>query len=359
MSSVDALLRELETSLIHGSQENRSQILKRITDLFISSAGSLQEEQVSLFDVVILRVSQEIECAARVELAERLAPVPNAPLGVIRQLAMDEIAVAKPVLSTSQRLTNNDLVSISAAKGAEHMLAMTDRTDLGEKISDYLVLKGGQVVTRALAKNATAKISRQAMGVLVMRAITDPDLQFALSDRQDLPSELSSQIIHLASMSAKKRLKATLEPSAALAKDIDKAVEAGARNVAATTQFAVGVTSLDPDQEAVQALIDNGTLTEASVRAFVASGATSKAIRAFASLAGIERSTAEQVIYGEKRETLLLVSRALKWSWETTKALIELRANGNSEMQIQRAKRQFEGINATTATQVLNFMRSS
>lgn len=357
MSSVDALLRELEQTLINGSQDDRSSILTQITDLFVSAASGLQDEQIGLFDVVISQVSRDIEREARITLAERLAPVPNAPAGVISQLAMDEIAVAKPVLSTSKRLSNSDLLKISQAKGEEHMLAMTARDDLGESIADYLVLKGGRVVTRALAENTTAKLSTQAMGVLVMRAVTDHELQSALSVRHDLPPALSSQIIHLAKLSAQKRLKADLEPR--LASEIDSAVEAGAKNVAAATQFSVGVTALDPDQEALQARADAGTLTESDVLGLVQSGDANKAICAFAAIAGIAVSTAHQVIHGTDENSLLLVTRALGWSWETVQAMLSLRSTGRSELQLQRAKKSFEALKPETGAQVLAFLRNS
>lgn len=357
MSSVDALMRELEQTLASGSETGRANILKQITDLFVSSASILPEDQIGIFDAVISQVSRDIEREARIELAERLAPVPNAPKGVIHQLAMDEIDVAQPVLSTSKRLSNNDLLKIGQAKGEQHMLAMTNRDDLGEGLSDYLVLKGGRVVTRALAANTKAKLSTQAMGVLVMRAVTDHELQDALSERQDLPPALASQIIHLAKLSARKRLQADLEPS--LAGEIDSAVEAGAKNVAATTQFSVGVATLDSEQEALQARADNGTLTEADVVEAARAGDANKAICAFAAIAGIAVSTAHQVIHGTEENSLLLVTRALGWSWDTTRALIELRAPGKSEFQLQRAKKSFEALKPQTGMQVLTFLRSN
>lgn len=357
MSSVDALLRELEQTLISGSQSDRSSILTQITDLFVSAAPGLHDEQIDLFDVVISKVSRDIEREARIALSNRLAPIPNAPAGVIHQLAMDEIAVAKPVLSESKRLTNTDLIQIGQARGEQHMLAMTARDDLGESIADYLVLKGGRVVTRALAENTTARLSTQAMGVLVMRAVTDHELQSALSVRHDLPPALSSQIIHLAKLSAQKRLKADLEPR--LASEIDSAVEAGAKNVAAVTQFSVGVTRLDPEQEALQAKADAGRLTERDVMAFVQDGDASKAVGAFAAIAGIGVSTAQQVIHGTDENSILLVTRALGWSWETVRAMLTLRSTGRSELHLQRTRKSFEALKPETGAQVLAFLRNS
>ncbi|PZR93520.1 MAG: hypothetical protein DI537_10395 [Stutzerimonas stutzeri] len=357
MSSVDALLRELEKTLINGSPTDRSSILTQITDLFISTAEGLRDDQIGFFDIVISRVSHDIEREARSELAQRLAPIPNAPVGVIRQLAMDEIDVARPVLATSKRLTNDDLLKIGEAKGEKHMLAMTTRDDLGEGIADYLVLRGGQVVTRALASNPTAKFSTQAMGVLVMRAVTDHELTSALSVRHDLPPALADQIIHLAKLSAQRRLKADLEPR--LASEIDSAVEAGAKNVAATTRFSVGVAALDPAQEALQAKADDGSLTEAEVCQFAKAGDANQAICGFAAIAGISVETAHQVIHGKDENSLLLVTRALGWSWETVSAMISLRTVAKSELQLQRAKRSFEALAPGTGVQVLNFLRSS
>ena len=69
-----------------------------------------------------------------VELSRRLAPVANAPIGILRRLAKDEdIAVAAPVLSGSPRIEEKDLVDIAlrhrshAAEGiGESGLAVDD-----------------------------------------------------------------------------------------------------------------------------------------------------------------------------------------------------------------------------------------
>ena len=195
MSSVSALLRDLEATMVRGSGEERVQILARLTDLFLSTASGMAEDQVSVFDVVIGRLSRAIEVRARIELAERLADVPNAPGGVVRQLALDEIAVARPVLIASPRLSDQDLVAISAAKGRDHMLAITERPDLGEPVTDFLILRGGRVVTHAVASNQSARFSRHGMGVLVMRAVQDDALQATLGTRRDIPSELGDQLM--------------------------------------------------------------------------------------------------------------------------------------------------------------------
>ena len=80
MSSVSSLLRDLETTMVRGSADERTQILSRLTDLFLSTAAVMDEDHVGIFDVVSGRLSRAIELRARSERSGPLAPVPNAPL---------------------------------------------------------------------------------------------------------------------------------------------------------------------------------------------------------------------------------------------------------------------------------------
>ncbi len=65
--------------------------------------------------------------------------------------------MARPVLTRSRRLTDDDLVTIAATKGRDHMLAMTARRGLSEPITDYLVLKGDRAIQHAVASNQSAR----------------------------------------------------------------------------------------------------------------------------------------------------------------------------------------------------------
>src|SRR5258708_2212011 len=105
MNAPSSLIDELECAVAAGSNTQRIAMLARITDLFVTDANRYSAEHINLFDEVIAKLARAIEVKARAKLAIRLAPVSNAPLGVIRMLAFDDdIDVARPVLSTSERL---------------------------------------------------------------------------------------------------------------------------------------------------------------------------------------------------------------------------------------------------------------
>ncbi len=356
MSSVSALLRDLETTMARGTGDDRVQILSRVTDLFVATAAGMGDDQISVFDVVIGRLARAIETRARIELSERLAVIPNAPGGVVRQLALDEIAVARPVLVHSPMLTDQDLVAISAAKGRDHMLAITERANLGEPITDFLILRGGRVVTHAVAANLSASFSRHGMGVLVMRAVQDEALQAMLGARPDVPLELADQLMLAAKNAARRRLAATLEPG--LAGEVATAVERGAVAISADLQAKDELGKFSAALAEIKRLHDAGMLDEGRIAEFARAGDTDHAICGVAILAGLGLPGTEQIILGPDRDAVLLVGRGLGWSWETTRALISLRkSDGKSLPAIERAHQSFRNLTPMTAQRVLGFLR--
>src|SRR6267154_5654361 len=99
MGAPASLLPELEDVVQHGSAEKRAETLRRITSLFLEGAMAFNEEHVALFDDVMGCLIEEIEAKVLAELARRIAPISNAPAGVVSKLANnDDIDVAAPML---------------------------------------------------------------------------------------------------------------------------------------------------------------------------------------------------------------------------------------------------------------------
>src|SRR6266853_5179184 len=94
-----SIVDEVEAAISVGSAEKRLETIKRVTDLFLLSAGDFNSEQIELFDNVLERLIKTIEIraiadlSARIALAEmsaQLAPVGQAPSSVVRRLAMND-----------------------------------------------------------------------------------------------------------------------------------------------------------------------------------------------------------------------------------------------------------------------------
>src|SRR6202521_1691241 len=211
-----SIVDEIEAAINLGSAEKRLETFRRMTDLFVSSAGGFNSEQIELFDDVLERLTRTIEIraiadvSARIALAEmsvRLAPIPQAPPSVVRRLARhDEIAVAGPVLAESARLSAEDLVEIAETKGEQHLLAISGRWWLKEVVTDALLARRYPSVSRRTVHNPGARISASGFAIVVAQAESDPELAVETGIRVDLPSPLRHQLLRNATEAVRARL---------------------------------------------------------------------------------------------------------------------------------------------------------
>src|SRR6266545_2895258 len=161
MSAVHAsLLAEVQDTILSGSSDKRGEMLRRVTDLFLDRANQLSEQQVDVFDEVIGLLIKKIESKVRIELSARLALIGNAPTNVVRTLAHDdEIAVARPVLTHSVRLVQDDLLAIARTKSQKHVLAISARPRLDAIVTDVLLERADLEIIDNLVANPGAHFS--------------------------------------------------------------------------------------------------------------------------------------------------------------------------------------------------------
>src|SRR3954451_13901588 len=152
MTETRSLLQELNEAVLRGSAESCARALRYATDLLI--AGRYTEDEIWTFGEVIGRLAEEIEVAARADLAKRLAHTNKAPTNVVKKLAFDDcIAVAGPVLRHSERIDAKTLVANARTKSQLHLLAIAKRNFVPEVVTDELVTRGNQEVVRSVAAN--------------------------------------------------------------------------------------------------------------------------------------------------------------------------------------------------------------
>src|SRR5664280_911409 len=68
-----ALIAELNDAVAHGTVDQRTKILHRITKLFVVASAGYSDEQIELFDDVLMRVAATIVLSARAVMACLLA----------------------------------------------------------------------------------------------------------------------------------------------------------------------------------------------------------------------------------------------------------------------------------------------
>jgi uncharacterized protein (DUF2336 family) len=352
MGSLPKLIKELEASIAHGSSGRRGETLRRVTDLFLLDPEALSEQQVDVFDLVITRLAHAIEMRARAELSERLAGIPNAPRGVVRSLAHDQIVVARPVLTRSERLSDDDLIAVALAKGRDHMLAISERARLSEPVTDVLVSRGDRVVAHAVAGNPGARLSRMSSAALINRACADEALQALLSQRDDLAEAHIRQLVAVARETARRRLAQTLP---GVKSSIDAAVEQSAQTVEAA------VSSRRDYSHAlavIHALTDERGFQESDLLGFAANRKFEETVCGTAYRVGLSIAATERLFEGAEADLLLVIGKSQGWSWRTVRALLGLRTPPLSAKSLGRAQETYDGLSPTTSQRVVHFLKA-
>lgn len=354
MSTVGrSLISELERAVQSGSKSDRLDTLRRITNLFLATSERLNNDQIDVFDEVLGHLVQRMEARALKELSERLAPIENAPIGVIRALAHDdEIAVAGPVLTTSQRLTSDDLVRIANSKGQAHLLAISGRKRLDTVVTDVLVRRGDVQVHRKLASSPDARFSDEGMSMLVERAANDDTLSEKLGLRLDLPLHLLKQLLEKASEIVREKL--MLVAPAAHRDDIQKIIADIGNDVVGD---AVPVPDFERALKFVQLLKQEGELSEVTLLQFAEKKQHAETVAALAVMCSIPHDILDRAFQSERSEALIIPCRAASLGWTTVRALLQMRAKAGviAPNELNELKNDYARLSVMTAQRVLRF----
>jgi uncharacterized protein (DUF2336 family) len=357
-----SIVDEVEAAVNTGSAEKRLEAIKRVTDLFLSSAGSFNIEQIDLFDSVLERLIKTIEIraiadvSARIALAEmstQLAAVAQAPPSVIRRLARnDEITVAGPVLTESARLSSEDLIEIAETKSEQHLLAISGRWWLKEIVTDALLARHYPAVSRRLVSNPGARVSTAGFAIVIAQAESDPELAVETGIRVDLPPELRNQLLRNATEAVRSRLLSRAPPH--VFEEIRSAIAAVSASV---DREMSKVRDFSAARRFVALLNENGELNEATLFGFARQRQYEETV---AALAELSKSTVEVIrplMQSLRDDGVLVPCKAAGLSWETASAVLESRfASGSiGPHELAKARDQFAKLTPENARRLLRF----
>jgi uncharacterized protein (DUF2336 family) len=191
MPNAQPLVAELHEALDRTPSAKYPTILARLTDLFVDRAASYSGDHVEVFDDIMGRLIEKADHSTLIDVSVRLAPIGNAPAGVIGRLSQDnDLAVAGPILEKSSAISDATLVEVATTKGPRHLAAIANRAEIGEPVADALVERGIPDLTLKLVRNEHVRLSEMAFVKLVNRAKGDKSLAAGLAERKDLPAEL-------------------------------------------------------------------------------------------------------------------------------------------------------------------------
>jgi uncharacterized protein (DUF2336 family) len=351
IASVD-LTTELEAVVSGSSLPRRVQMLRQLMHLLFLNAHRLREDQIGVFDTVLVRLLPGLEPQMLLQLSKGLSELASAPRETLRRLAHhDEATIAAPILLGSQSLSDPDLLDIASRHGRQHLLAISERRHLDETLTDVLLRRGDIDVCRVLAKNAGARFSERGFAKLVAAAACNEDVAESLGFRPDIPAAILRDLLSKTTDAVRTQLLKTAPPK--LRQNIRAALDGIAAQIAANMPEP---TIYSEAQSTVLALSNSGKLNDSTVNRFAVRREHTGLVAALSLLSGATIETIERLIEEPGYEGLVVACRASRLNWQTTLAVINNRSIPQlAKHEEDRAKEQFEALYLSTAQRTIRF----
>jgi uncharacterized protein (DUF2336 family) len=345
------LIPELEQAIRHGSASRRAEMAERVTDLFVDDADRFDADQVAVFDDVLQRLIEQIEGDALRRIAQRIAPVESAPVGVVRRLAADDdIGIAGPVLRHSPRLADSDLAAIASRMGPAHLFAISQRPVIAPAVTDLLLARGDRRIVQAVAGNRGAQISDFGFDTLAKRASRDQRLAETVGLRPDLSEAQLNKLMQAATEIVRRRLYAAAGANA------DGEISPALAEVAGQARVRIASAYGDA-QRAVLALMRDGKLGEAELGAFARNGQFEHTVAALSALSRVPIEVVERLMRVERLDALIVLGRAIGIEWTTVRAIIAACGGPTRGAKLDEARLNFERLSAKSAERLARFWR--
>jgi len=356
MAVATSLIPGLDEIIKHGDPDRRAEAARRITELYFEEAATLRSDHVDLFDGALINLVPATETASRVELAERLAVIANAPRGLVGQLAReDEILIAGPLLRRSPVIDEGALIDIARIKGQGHLLAMSERPALSPGVTDVIVRRGDRDVVRRAAGNAGALFSPTGYSVLITRASQDGVLTLKVGQRDDLSDQQLRDLLAGSIDIIRRRLFDVVKPAR------QAAIKQAMSEISGVPEPVESRRDFAPALRTILALRSAGELNEAALLGFAKAFKYEESIAALAAMSGVRIGTLDRLITGERYDPILIVGKVVGLEWATVRALILLRLGAHrvpSPTDIESARVNFARLMPSTAQRVVNFWQT-
>jgi uncharacterized protein (DUF2336 family) len=335
-----SLFDDLDAALQSGSPEKRVAMLRQVTDLFLSESDRLNEEQIGVFDDVLVQLIERIETRTLVEISERLAPVANAPIDLTLNLARhSEIGIAGPILTNSTRLTTADLVEIAKTKSQDHLLAISGRAQIETAVTD-------------VAGNSGAMFSESGFAALLKAAESDDKLAEAAGSRLDIPLRLLKELLLRATEAVRSRLLSRTPPE--FRDEMQRALSAAAEAVNAES-------SKPRDFQAarifVEGLHEKNELRESTLFEFARTHKYEETAVALSLLSSVSLEIVKPLMKSPRDDGLLIPCKVAECRWETVSAILatKLPPGAAPKAGHDKLRVDFEKLSKSNAQRLLRF----
>ena len=303
-----ALLKDLGAQT---TSEGRRELLRKVTDSLCKPAHVATDTELAELDAVLANVAAEFSVQARSEFARLVAASVTRFCTTAEIFALDDIAVAAPVLRHSRSLSEETLLKVVAEKSQRHLLAVSQRRELPSRLSHALVERGDDEVVTSLLSNVGAEISDNTYEVVAKRAETSQALQAPLVRRQGVPMDLLNDLYARVEGDLRKEILRKFETVSP--EEMERAFARTRSRV--TSAWRKIPEDLPAAKKRLAALESARQLVPATLATLLREGPSARTtfMLAFARLADVDYDVVDRCIENEDTDTLALLCRGAKF----------------------------------------------
>lgn len=161
--------------------------------------GELRPAERALAEDIIRRMLKEVDVLIRRSLSEVLCSSATLPREIALTIANDVAEVAAPMLHHSLVFSDEDLIEIVRTRPLTHQIAIANREEVSEEVSDALVETGDEDVVVTLMCNDGAEISENSFGTVIDFFSGQEMVMETMVNRTTLPPKIMDRLITVVS----------------------------------------------------------------------------------------------------------------------------------------------------------------
>lgn len=288
------------------SGDERRDVLRLATELFFEKGPERSATQSAMLDELLSTIAEGMQEGVLIELAERFADAPNAPLQLMRDLANHTLPIAEPILRRSLVLSDDDLLRVIKARSAAHARVVAQRVRVSKPLSEAIVQGGDDAAIGELVRNQGAEFSRETFEAVIDRARKNQDLHSSVVARADMPLDLLNEIYFL----VEQRLRAAIlaRNAAVDQRTLDQALKITRRRLQG--EAAIDGEEIQAAKKAVESKRATGTLTPALLVSWRRNRQHYHFLCGLAELTALDFETARSIIQRRDIDALAMICRA-------------------------------------------------
>ncbi|MEO0636090.1 MAG: DUF2336 domain-containing protein [Pseudomonadota bacterium] len=189
------MLEKFQRLAASGDGNSQAVMALQLADLFISKTEDASTAEKRNFDFIIQHVTKTISRDVTVRLAERVARTHRLHSDTAVHLADNpDSDVAAPLLRHSPMLSDAKLIEIAKNRSENHRVAIAQRAEVAEGVTEVLSEVGGERTLSTLADNQGARFNSKGLSNMLERAAPNSSVPRKLAERANNDSNLAKTV---------------------------------------------------------------------------------------------------------------------------------------------------------------------